>query len=67
MCSEITNEPCPCRGAVAKRNPSIVVHVDDETHASAVAFCKKNDLRMKRWVSALIARAVRKKTLGFPR
>jgi hypothetical protein len=44
-----------------RRNSSIVVHVDDETHANAVAFCKKHDLRMKRWVSALIARAVKGK------
>lgn len=35
-----------------------VVHVPDEVHAKAKAFCERHRLHMKRWVSGLILDAI---------
>ena len=36
---------------------SKVVHISDEAHAKAKAYCKQNDLRMSDWVGELIYQA----------
>ncbi len=35
-----------------------VVHINDDTHARAKEFCKKNGIRLKDWISKLVERGV---------
>ena len=44
----------------------ILVHVPDETHAAASAFCRAHGIDAKWWVSGLILEAVAKATQTIP-